>query len=116
VPTRASGFKVEAEESCEEITCSTTAEGFESELQNGTVCVHCSETCTTGLDQSDAGWSVWGMGPFRIDSAICRAAVVAGILGDDGGYVTLVSEPSEPDFVPFGAVMRRTFCFERAHP
>ena len=56
------------------------------------------------------------MGPFRIDSAICRAAFVAGVIGDDGGDATLIGEPSEPDFVPFGAIMRRTFCFEGEHP
>ena len=56
------------------------------------------------------------MGPFRIDSAICRAAFIAGVIGDKGGDATLISEPSEPEFVPFGLVMQRAFCFEGEHP
>jgi len=106
-PSGAPGRSVSA------VTCSTTAEEFEEDLKDdGVVDVSCPSSCRNGIDQADAGWAVWGTGPFRIDSAICRAALVAGVIGNDGGEATLVGTPPAPDFIPFGTKMRGTFCFE----
>ena len=32
---------------------------------------------------------VFGYGPFRVDSSVCKAAFFAGVIGEDGGVATL---------------------------
>ena len=32
---------------------------------------------------------VFGYGPFRADSSVCKAAFFAGVIGEDGGVATL---------------------------
>ena len=39
------------------------------------------------------GGTVWGTGPYTDDSAICVAAVHAGVVGPQGGTVTVVATP-----------------------
>lgn len=74
--------------------------------------LECNSSCAYNIDQADNGWGVWGMGPFRIDSSICRAAFVAGVIGHKGGPVYLYSAGQEPEFVPYGVLMRQAFCFK----
>jgi hypothetical protein len=95
------------------IDCKTTGEKFDSQLKaKQNVTVTCTQSCAYNIDQADEGWGVWGMGPFRMDSAICRAAFTAGVIGHSGGQATLYYNGVEPEFVPFGALMKGTFCFE----
>ena len=32
---------------------------------------------------------VFGYGPFRVDSSVCKAAFFSGVIGEDGGVATL---------------------------
>jgi cathepsin B len=97
----------------ESIDCTTTGEKFSSQLKaKQNITVTCAGSCAYNIDQADEGWGVFGMGPFRIDSHICRAAFTAGIIGHSGGSATMYYDGEEPEFVPFGALMKGTFCFE----
>lgn len=93
------------------INCSETAKPYEADLKTRDIALTCASGCAYNIDQSDAGWEVWGMGPFRIDSHICRAALTANVIGHSGGKVTLTYAGEEPEFVPFGAMIKSTFCF-----
>lgn len=48
-----------------------------------------SHTCTCA--PYDGTGSVWGSGPYTADSAICVAAMHAGVISDFGGEVTAMS-------------------------
>ncbi len=41
-------------------------------------------------DESSGKWEVFGgpTGPFRMDSRVCKAAFIAGIIDGDGGKVS----------------------------
>ena len=58
-------------------------------LRTADVTVSCPRTCAINVGPTDKGWAVYGFGPFRVDSAICRAAFVAGVLNATGGDATL---------------------------
>ncbi|MBV1799372.1 LCCL domain-containing protein [Siccirubricoccus sp. G192] len=45
-----------------------------------------------------AGGAVWGSGTYTADSAVCRAALHAGIVTPGGGTVTLRPEPGRPSY------------------
>ncbi|QQA43284.1 LCCL domain-containing protein [Pelagovum pacificum] len=47
--------------------------------------------CGCGPDA--ASGSVWGSGPYTSDSDICAAALHAGVIGTDGGPVTVLAYP-----------------------
>jgi hypothetical protein len=51
-------------------------------------------TCSCPAGAGASG-SVWGSGPYTGDSAICRAAVHAGVIGSAGGVVDLVQAPGQ---------------------
>ncbi len=53
--------------------------------------------CPAGC--SGAFGSVWGMGPYTTDSAICRAAIHAGVIDDSkGGKVTVTLKPGQGSY------------------
>ena len=49
-------------------------------------------TCTCSTEAAANG-SVWGMDVYTGDSGICRSAVHAGVIGRQGGSVTVIPEP-----------------------
>ncbi|XP_040216245.1 uncharacterized protein LOC120945822 [Rana temporaria] len=64
-------------------TCSTTAR----DLQDSIALVQCPSDCTVN------GRNVWGTDVYTDDSSICKAAINAGILGNNGGLVTVEKTP-----------------------
>ena len=42
--------------------------------------------------------SVWGAGPYTADSSICTAALHAGVIGADGGAVTVLRKPGQASY------------------
>lgn len=54
-------------------------------------------TCRCPAEASASG-SVWGRGPYTTDSAVCRAALHAGLIGPRGGTVTLRSSPGRSSY------------------
>lgn len=59
---------------------------------NNVTVVTCPSGCTgTGLQPY-----VWGIGLYYARSAMCRAAIHAGILTDAGGDVKVVFRPGQP--------------------
>lgn len=54
-------------------------------------------TCRCGGGSLGAG-PVWGSGPYTADSSICNAAVHSGLIGDDGGVVTLRIAPGRASY------------------
>lgn len=61
-----------------EITCSTTGDELEGDAGD-LLTVVCPADCTSGI--------VWGTGVYTDDSAVCTAAIHAGVLTSDGGEV-----------------------------
>ena len=51
--------------------------------------------CPPGCARSGA---TWGTDVYTGDSAICRAAIHAGMISDDGGEVTVILEPGRPAY------------------
>ena len=49
--------------------------------------VNCPASCTT------SGGVLWGTGIYTADSSICKAAIHAGVLQDDGGLVEVIKQP-----------------------
>lgn len=47
-----------------------------------------SFTCSCSTETAEAG-TVWGAGPYSDDSAVCRAAMHAGLVGDEPANVTI---------------------------
>lgn len=45
-------------------------------------------TCSCSAETAEAG-TVWGAGPYSDDSAVCRAAMHAGLVGDEPANVTI---------------------------
>ncbi|HEY5713111.1 MAG TPA: LCCL domain-containing protein [Allosphingosinicella sp.] len=45
--------------------------------------------CTCSAEATASGLTVWGSDPYTSDSAICRAAVHAGVIGPGGGEVSV---------------------------
>ena len=63
----------------EAISCDVTARRFNSLLiQRKPVRVYCPSSCAN-VGETDLGWQVYGFGPFRDDSCICKAAFTAGV-------------------------------------
>ncbi|WP_052214892.1 LCCL domain-containing protein [Belnapia sp. F-4-1] len=54
-------------------------------------------TCTCPAEQMGQG-SVWGTDTYTADSATCRAAQHAGLLGRRGGTVTVEMQPGQPRY------------------
>ena len=56
----------------------------------GAVAVQCDSGCEDA-DEASGKWEVYGSpsGPFRMDSRVCKAALIAGIIGRDGGAVSV---------------------------
>jgi hypothetical protein len=54
----------------------------------------------TGNCQCDAGRSgpVWGSNPYTDDSAVCNAAIHAGVIGAEGGVVHLSPAPGQSSY------------------
>ncbi|MGQ9910535.1 MAG: LCCL domain-containing protein, partial [Candidatus Flexifilum sp.] len=53
-------------------------------------------TCPAGC--AAATGAVWGSGPYTDDSAICRAAIHAGVLTDQGGPVQVTIAPGQQSY------------------
>ena len=104
----------EAVASVAAIAVSCTARGSDfkaSLLQKGAVKLQCDSGCEDA-DEASGQWHVYGMGPFRIDSCVCKAALIAGVLQTGGGEVTVTLGELEPELVAYATVPRFTFCFE----
>ncbi|MBR0642429.1 LCCL domain-containing protein [Plastoroseomonas hellenica] len=43
--------------------------------------------------------TVWGTGVYTTDSQVCRAAIHAGVIGAEGGTVTVVPVPGLPTYL-----------------
>jgi hypothetical protein len=56
----------------------------------GAIALQCDSGCDDA-DQSSGKWEVYGgpTGPFRLDSRVCKAALIAGVIDGDGGEVSL---------------------------
>ncbi len=54
----------------------------------GAVALQCDSACEDA-DEASGQWEVYGgpTGPFRMDSRVCKAALVAGIIDRNGGEV-----------------------------
>ena len=52
------------------------------------------------------------MGPFRMDSCVCKAALVAGMIHRAGGEVTVTIGEVEVELVSYATLRRFTFCFK----
>ena len=50
-----------------------------------------------GKDCASSG-SVWGTGPYTLDSCACEAAVHAGIIGDGGGLFKITKAPGQDSY------------------
>ena len=94
------------------VSCTARGSDFKATLlQKGAVKLQCDSGCEDA-DEATGQWHVYGMGPFRIDSCVCKAALVAGVLQTDGGEVTVTLGELEPELVAYATVPRFTFCFE----
>lgn len=67
------------------LDCNATAQ----QLESG------SYLCPVGCSQ---GGTVWGSNPYTDDSAICRAAIHAGVSDDGGRTITLQILPGQPSY------------------
>jgi hypothetical protein len=58
-------------------------------LGAGAVALQCDSACEDA-DEASGQWEVYGgpTGPFRMDSRVCKAALVAGIIDRNGGAVS----------------------------
>ncbi len=56
-----------------------------------------SFTCSCSPEAAEAG-TVWGAGPYSDDSAVCRAAMHAGLVGDEPGNVTITFLPGRESY------------------
>ena len=54
--------------------------------------------CICSPSQTASG-TVWGTGIYTADSAVCRAARHAGMVGPSGGAVTILPRPGQPQYV-----------------
>lgn len=63
-----------------------------SKMSSGTVL-----TCSCAARDAASG-PVWGTDVYTDDSSVCRAAVHAGIIGFDGGVVTVVALPGRQSY------------------
>ena len=94
------------------VSCTARGSDFQATLlQKGAVKLQCDSGCEDA-DEASGQWHVYGMGPFRIDSCVCKAALVAGVLQTGGGEVTVTLGELEPELVAYATVPRLTFCFE----
>ena len=94
------------------VGCTARGSDFKATLlQKGAVKLQCDSGCEDA-DEASGQWHVYGMGPFRMDSCVCKAALVAGVLQTDGGEVTVTLGELEPELVAYATVPRFTFCFE----
>ncbi len=57
-------------------------------ISAGAVALQCDSACEDA-DEASGQWEVYGgpTGPFRMDSRVCKAALIAGIIDRDGGEV-----------------------------
>ena len=57
-------------------------------ISAGAVALQCDSACEDA-DEASGQWEVYGgpTGPFRMDSRVCKAALIAGIIDQDGGEV-----------------------------
>jgi hypothetical protein len=55
----------------------------------GAVALQCDSGCEDE-GQTSGKWEVYGgpSGPFRMDSRVCKAALIAGVISSDGGEVS----------------------------
>jgi hypothetical protein len=67
--------------------CTTRGLEFEKTLmQKRSITVQCAAGCDDA-DEASGMWDVFGSGPFRLDSCVCKAAFIAGVIGRGGGEV-----------------------------
>jgi hypothetical protein len=91
--------------------CSARVSDFRKELvDKGSLEVDCESACQD-VDESSGGWNVYGAGPFRDDSRVCKAAYFAGVIKAGGGAATIVFLGEEPEFVSYATLQRGIFCF-----
>jgi hypothetical protein len=94
------------------INCSSRGSDFKKTLlETGAAIVQCPSGCDDA-DQASGQWDVFGSGPFRLDSCVCKAAFFAGIIDHGGGEATLTKAGFEPDFVSYATVKHLSFCFD----
>ena len=94
------------------IDCTARGSNFKTVLlQKGAVALRCNSGCEDA-DETSGKWEVYGVGPFLMDSCVCKAALVAGVIKSEGGEVTVTIAELEPEFVPYATLRRFTFCFE----
>ena len=94
------------------IDCTARGSNFKTTLlQKGAVALRCDSGCEDA-DETSCKWEVYGMGPFLMDSCVCKAALVAGVIKSEGGEVTVTIAELEPEFVLYATLRRFTFCFE----
>ncbi len=57
-----------------------------------------SLTCECTGAAARAGGSVWGSDVYTADSALCRAALHAGVIGEDGGIINVREAPGRGSY------------------
>eukprot|EP00127_Corallochytrium_limacisporum_P007308 Clim_evm49s246 gene=Clim_evmTU49s246 len=62
-------------------------------LTGGVFGIRCPPLC-----QPATSWKVFGSGPYRADSSLCRAAIHAGVIGKNGGCTAVVSTGPQQSF------------------
>ena len=57
-------------------------------VSSGAVALQCDSACEDA-DEASGQWEVYGgpSGPFRMDSRVCKAALIAGVIDGNGGEV-----------------------------
>ena len=56
-------------------------------------------TCRCTAEAVAETRTIWGTGVFSVDSAVCRAARHAGVVGPEGGLVNMVPAPGLPTYL-----------------
>lgn len=80
------GFAASAQST---VACGDTAQSVPGDV--GAVAL---VTCPAGCGDA----TVWGTGPYSDDSAICSAAIHAGVIGRDGGTVQVTIAPGQTSY------------------
>lgn len=71
------------------VSCTDSVNGL-NKRNAKSFAVVCPVNCKMG--------SVWGSDVYTTDSAICVAAVHAGVIGDNGGPVKVTLKPGKPKY------------------
>jgi hypothetical protein len=94
------------------ITCGSKALDFRAKLISDKVLdVNCPAGCDKEFEVNP-GWQVLGLGPYGLESAICKAAFVGGAIARGGGLVTLTFAGIEFKLESYADNEQPVFCIK----